>query len=311
MTVAHRQRNGVNVPLDIAFSSAPLGHEIRGVEVAHLTDAQFAEVEAAYDQYGVVVLRGQQLTPDEQIAFSKRFGALDRYILDRYNLASHPEIFVVSNVLVDGKPIGLGDAGRYWHSDMWTEPKPPRGSMLYAIEIPHADDGRPLGDTLFASMSAAYDALPEDLRRRIVGRHAVYSGRKLVDFQTRAKGRELTEDEKIAMADRMARIKEIRHPLVRVHARTGRKCIYYSEGAIDHIEGMSAAESERTLEEIRQHVLQPRFTYRHVWRVGDIVMWDNCSAIHKASADFEWPQRRHLHRTTLAAVDAPIAATAA
>jgi len=299
------------VPLDIAFSGAPLGHEIRGVDVAHLTDAQFAEVERAYDDYGVVVFRNQSLTPDQQIAFSKRFGELDRYILDRYNLASHPQIFVVSNILVDGKPIGLGDAGRYWHSDMWTEARPPRGSMLYAIEIPHGADGKPLGDTLFNSMSAAYDALPEDLRRRILGRSAVYSGRRLVDFQIKAKGRELTEDEKIAMDDRIKRIKEITHPLVRVHPRTGRKCIYYSEGAIDHIEGMSHDESERTLEEIRQHVLQPRFTYRHVRRVGDVVMWDNCSAIHKASADFEWPQRRHLHRTTLAATEPPIAATAA
>lgn len=299
------------MPLDIAFSGAPLGHEIRGVNVAQLSDAQFAEVEHAWNEYGVVVFRNQTLTPDEQIAFSKRFGELDRYILDRYNLASHPEIFVVSNILVDGKPIGLGDAGRYWHSDMWTEPRPPRGSMLYAIEIPHGADGKPLGDTLFNSMSAAYDALPEDLRLRILGRNAVYSGRRLVDFQIKAKGRELTEDEKIAMDDRIKRIREITHPLVRVHPRTGRKCIYYSEGAIDHIEGMEPEASERTLEELRQHVLQPRFTYRHVWRVGDIVMWDNCSAIHKASADFEWPQRRHLHRTTLAATEPPIAATAA
>lgn len=309
--MTHPSRRSPNVPLDIAFSDAPLGHEIRGVNVAVLTDTQFADVERAYDQYGVVVFRNQSLTPDEQIAFSKRFGELDRYILDRYNLTSHPQIFVVSNILVDGKPIGLGDAGRYWHSDMWTEQKPPRGSMLYAIEIPHGADGRPLGDTLFNSMSAAYDALPDDLRRRILGRTAVYSGRRLVDFQIKAKGRELTPDEKIAMDDRIKRIKEITHPLVRVHPRTGRKCIYFSEGAIDHIEGMSHDESERTLEDIRQHVLQPRFTYRHVWRVGDIVMWDNCSAIHKASADFEWPQRRHLHRTTLAATEPPIAATAA
>lgn len=299
------------MPLDIAFSGAPLGHELRGVNVATLTDAQFAEVEQAYDQYGVVVFREQSLSPDEQIAFSRRFGELDRYILDRYNLASHPQIFVVSNILVDGKPIGLGDAGRYWHSDMWTEARPPRGSMLYAIEIPHGADGRPLGDTLFNSMAAAYDALPDDLRRRILGRNAIYSGRRLVEFQIKAKGRPLTPDEQVAMDDRIKRIKEITHPLVRVHPRTGRKCIYYSEGAIDHIEGMSHDESERTLEEIRQHVLQPRFTYRHVWRVGDIVMWDNCSAIHKASADFEWPQRRHLHRTTLAATEPPIAAAAA
>jgi taurine dioxygenase len=96
--------------------------------------------------------------------------------------------------------------------------------------------------------------------------------------------------------------------MVRVHPRTGRRCIYYSEGAVSHIEGMSVEESAPILEAVRAHVLQPRFHYRHVWKVGDVVMWDNCSCIHKASADFEWPQRRRMHRTTLASPYAPIPA---
>lgn len=294
--------------LDIVMSGAPLGHEIRGVDVAHLSDAQFAAVEDAYDRYGVVVLRDQKLTPAQHVAFSKRFGGLDRYILDRYNLSSNPEIFVVSNIIENGQPIGLGDAGRYWHTDMWTEPKPPRGSIMYAIEVPHADDGRPLGDTLFASMAAAYDALPDDLRRTIEGRRAVYSGARLVDFQTKLKARELTKEEKEGMEERAKRIKEITHPMVRVHPRTGRKSIYYSEGAISHIEGMTPEASEPILESVRQHVVRPEFQYRHVWRVGDVVMWDNCSCIHKASADFELPHRRRMHRTTLASPVAPIGA---
>jgi taurine dioxygenase len=160
-------------------------------------------------------------------------------------------------------------------------------------------------------MAAAYDALPPDLRRTIEGRRAVYSGERLVDFQTRLKNRELTEEEKVGMAERAARIGVRIHPMVRVHPRTGRKCIYYSEGAISHIEGMSHEESAPILEAVRQHVLQPQFQYRHVWRVGDVVMWDNCSCIHKASADFEWPQqRRRMHRTTLASPVAPINASA-
>ena len=292
--------------LDIVMSGAPLGHEIRGVDLAHLSNEQFAAVEDAYDRYGVVVLRDQKLSPDEHVAYSRRFGGLDRYILDRYNLPSHPEIFVVSNIIENGQPIGLGDAGRYWHTDMWTEPKPPRGSIMYAIEVPHADDGRPLGDTFFASMAAAYDALPEDLRCIIEHRRAVYSGARLVDFQTKLKGRELTQEEKEGMEERKRRIKEITHPMVRLHPRTGRKSIYYSEGAISHIEGMTPEASAPILEAVREHVLKPEFQYRHVWRVGDVVMWDNCSCIHKASADFDLPKRRRMHRTTLASPVAPV-----
>ena len=190
------------VKLDIVMSGAPLGHEIRGVDLANLSDAQFAAVEEAYDRYGVVVIRGQELSPDAHVAYSKRFGGLDRYILDRYNLKSHPQIFVVSNIVENGEPIGLGDAGRYWHTDMWTEPKPPRGSIMYALEVPHDDDGRPLGDTFFASTAAAYDALPEDLRLTIEGRRAVYSGARLVDFQTKLKARELTGSREVGMEDR-------------------------------------------------------------------------------------------------------------
>ncbi len=296
------------VELEIVKSEAPLGHEIRGIDVANLSDAQFAAVEATYDRYGVVFMRRQNLTPEQHVAFSKRFGELDRYILDKYNMKSNPEIFVVSNIIENGEPIGLGDAGRYWHSDMWTQEKPPRGSIMYALEVPHDERGKPLGDTMFGSMQAAYDGLPEDLRKAIEGRRAVYSGEKLVDFQVKLKGRELNDAEKAGVEERRRKLPTITHPLVRVHPRTGRKCIYYSEGAVSHIEGMSVEDSAPILAAVRAHVLEPRFHYRHSWRVGDVVMWDNCSCIHKASADFEWPQRRRMHRTTLASPFAPIPA---
>jgi taurine dioxygenase len=296
------------VELEIVKSDAPLGHEIRGIDVANLSDAEFAAVEAAYDRYGVVFMRGQDLTPEQHVAFSKRFGELDRYILDKYNMKSNPEIFVVSNIIENGEPIGLGDAGRYWHSDMWTQEKPPRGSIMYALEVPHDERGKPLGDTMFGSMQAAYAGLPEDLRKAIEGRRAVYSGQKLVDFQVKLKGRELTDAEKAGVEERRRKLPTITHPLVRLHPRTRRKCIYYSEGAVSHIEGMSVEDSAPILAAVRAHVLEPRFHYRHSWRVGDVVMWDNCSCIHKASADFEWPQRRRMHRTTLASPFAPIAA---
>ena len=285
--------------ITIRESGAPLGHELLGVDLAALDDETFADVERAFDRYGVVVIRGQRLTPDEHIAFSRRFGELDRYILDRFNLPSHPMIFVVSNIVEDGVPIGMADAGRYWHSDMWSAPRPPRGSIMYAIEVPHGDDGRPLGDTLFASTQAAYDALDESTKRRLHGLRAIYSGdhyvrHRQVATPTSEPGTKDASDARNAM-----RNIEISHPLVRTHPRTGRKCLYFSEGAIREIAGLPPDESAELLAFLQSHILRPEFAYRHRWQAGDVVLWDNCSTIHKATSDYALPQRRRMHRTTL------------
>lgn len=292
--------------LDIRFTDAPLGHEIRGVDLSKpVSDAVFAEIEAAYDNYGVILFRNQHLSPDEQIEFSKRFGPLDRYVLDRYNLKTHPEIFVISNILDDdGRPIGLADAGRYWHTDMWVTKRPPRGSMLYALEVPQKD-GQAFGDTYFSSMSAAYDGLPADIRNKIEGREAVFSGKKNVEYRMSqapvdpVTGK-LSEADAEGMRERAANMPgAIVHPMVKVHPRTGRKSIYYSQASIDHIIGLDKKESDEVLAFLDHHVLKPEFIYRHIWRVGDLVMWDNISCIHKATGDFDLPLRRHMHRTTL------------
>lgn len=293
--------------IEIRYTDAPLGHEICGVDLAGtISDADFAAIEDAYDRFGVVVLRGQSLTPDQQVAASRRFGPLDRYVLERYNLKTNPEVFVVSNIIENGEPVGLGDAGLYWHTDMWVKEVPPRGSMLYALEVPQRDDGQPLGDTCFASTAAAYDELPAGLREAIDGRVALYSSKKFIDYRLaerqadKSRG-EMSEAERRGMAERArAIVPEITHPLVKRHPRTGRSCIYFSEGAISHIVGLPDDESAQVLRALREHLLQPRFVYRHRWTVGDVVMWDNVSCIHKAINDYAWPQRRRMHRTTLA-----------
>jgi len=295
--------------LSIQYNQSPLGHRLNGLNVNELSADEFSEVEALWDRYGVIVISGQNLTPDQQIAFSKRFGPLDRYLLERYNMKSHPHIFVVSNIIENGVPIGLSDAGRYWHSDMWSTPFPPRGSMLYALEVPTDSNGSALGDTHFASTAAAYDALSPDLKSKIEGRYAVYSKNAYLKHREKTAAVSKVNSniepvgnlDKEGMVERSANIaEEISHPLIRIHPRTKRKCIYFSEGAIDHIEGISESESNKILEEVRQHILQPQFMYRHSWKVGDIVLWDNCSSIHKATGDFDLPQRRRMHRTTLA-----------
>lgn len=290
------------MPIDIAFADAPLGHQIRGVDLSQpLDDETFAAIERAYDHYGTIVIPDQKLTPEQQLAFSRRFGPLDRYVLERYNHRQWPEIFVISNIIgEDGEPIGMSDAGRYWHTDMWLTHNPPRGSFLYALEIP-MQGGEPLGDTYFTSTGAAYDALPEELKARLDVTKAVFSKRKYLEFRART-NKEI--DKPTGQASQQA-LKDlgdddIIHDIIRRHPRTGRKCIYLCEGVIDRLVGWDKAESDAMIAFLERHVTSPRFVYRHRWRVGDLVMWDNCACLHKATGDFELPLRRHMHRTTLA-----------
>ena len=286
--------------LDIQLSGAPLGHEIRNIEVRDLDDATFAELDAAYDRYGVIVLRKQYLSPREQVAFSKRFGPLDRFVWDQYNMKSLPEIMVLSNIVEDGQPVGLDNGGRYWHSDMWITARPPRGSMLCAIEVPRGSDGEPLGDTLFASTADAYDTLPAALKARVENLRAVFSSKKFSEYVGYDKPKDEDVHGKAAYeAQKQTKDVQIAHPIVRVHPRTGRKCLYVSEGAITHIEGMGVDQSQELLNTLLAHVLRPEVVYRHKWRVGDVVMWDNISSVHCAVGNFDWPQRRLMHRTTL------------
>lgn len=285
--------------LKLKFSDAPLGHEICDVDLASdLTDSLVREIDKAFDQYGVVFFRNQRLTPEQQVGFSRRLGELDRHPLARFNLTSMPDIFVVSNIVENGEPIGMADAGQYWHSDMWVSDNPPRGSILYAIEVPE-ENGEPLGDTLFASTAAAYEALPDNIKAKLDGRKSVFSTDHYNAYRSKPDAM-LDKGGSVARAERNTLAKgDILHDVIRIHPRTGRKCIYVSEHAITRIEGLDPAESEEMIAMLEKHVIRPEFVYRHKWTVGDVVMWDNCSAIHKATSDYALPQRRLMHRTTL------------
>lgn len=288
--------------LNLRFIDKPLGHEILGVDVRNLDDVTFAAIDAAYKEYGVVVIRNQHLTPEEQITFSRRFGPLDRFVFDRFNMKECPEIFIVSNLLEDGKPVGMEDAGRYWHSDMWYVPRPPRGSFLYALEVPH-DGNRPLGDTCFASTRHAYETLPEELKEKVENLSAVFSSRKYGEYvghtPEKAKGNVYLED--VVKAREKIKDNVITHPLVRIHPLTGKKCLHVVQGVISEIVGLSQRESDELIDTLVNHVIRPEAVYRHRWQVGDIVMWDNYSALHQANGDFKLPQRRLMHRTTISA----------
>lgn len=286
--------------MDISFSPAPLGHRLLGVDIAAgVPDAQFTAIEEAFDRYGVVVLPQQHLTPDQQIAFSKRFGPLEEYFATGFLLPGHPEVFVVSNIVEQGKAIGMADAGRNWHSDMCFTTNPPRCSLLYALEVPHDDNGQPLGDTCFASTQAAYDALEPSMKALVNKLHVRTSASHAIAQKAKQQldaGGQASQEERRKAAEKFP---DVIHPVVRVHPVTGRKCLYLSETLSAGIVGMSASEGEALIANLLAHMVRPEFVYRHRWQEGDIVIWDNCSAIHRATPDFTPAQRRLMHRTTV------------
>ena len=275
--------------IEVVPAGAALGAEIRGVDLADpIDDATFAAIERAYDAHGVIFFRGQRITPPEQVAFTRRFGAIEFNVFgERWSVPGSPEIVVVSNITEDGRPIGVRRAGENWHSDMCYAARPPRGTMLYALEVPELF-GLTLGDTEFASAAAAWDALPDAIRQRLEGRQAIF------DFCGRKRAFPPTQAEK-------DRYPPVRHPIARTHPRTGRKCLYVMRDDCTGIEGIAPDEAEALIAALADHIVKPAFVYRHQWRQGDVLMWDNCTVQHRAIQDYDMPQRRLMHRTTVLA----------
>ncbi len=261
------------------IATAALGAEIRGIDLAQpLDDATFAAIERAYNEHGVIFFRDQQLTPPQQVAFTRRFGEIEFNIFgERWSVPGSPEIVVVSNATENGRPIGVRRAGENWHSDMCYSARPPRGTILYALEIPDLF-GLPLGDTEFASAAAAWDALPEPIQQRIDGLRVVF------DFAARKRAFPPTQAE-------IDRYPPVRHPLVRTHPYTGRKCLYVMRD--------DSTEAEALIAALADYIVKPDFVYRHECRPGDLLMWDNCTVQHRAIQDYDLAQRRLMHRTTM------------
>ncbi|NKC02238.1 MAG: TauD/TfdA family dioxygenase [Pseudomonadales bacterium] len=266
--------------------------EIRGVDLAKtLDDATFSQIRNTFHETGVLLFRDQHLNEEQHIAFSRRFGELEIHIAKQYLLKDYPEIVVLSNKVEDGRPLGIEDAGRFWHSDLSYLPKPSLGSLLYAHEVPPSDAG---GNTPYSSMYAAYDALDDVLKKRLQNLRAVhsYEQRWQKDAQ-RGMTREKLDD-----LDRK-KIPAVSHPVVRAHPVTGRLALYVNEGFTVCIEGLPENESKSLLEELFSHSAEERFTYTHKWQAGDLIMWDNACVIHSATW-YDPSFTRHMHRTTIA-----------
>ena len=256
--------------------------EIYGADLTACDDTVFDAIHKAHLRYGVIVIRDQHLTPDQQVAFSRRFGPLSIHVLEDQLLAGHPEILLVTNKKENGRFLGIPDLGRQWHTDQSYQETPALGSMLYALEVPA--DGS--GDTHFADMTAAYEALPEAERRRLDGLQAEHR------YDHKHENFELNDHQK-------GRLPGVIHPLVRTHPETGRKALYLGVQLVKRIVGMAADESAALLEQLHTHCTQSAFVHRHKWRAGDLVFWDNRCTMHAAQPYDDRLYTRHMHRTTV------------
>jgi taurine dioxygenase len=271
----------------------PLGAEVRGVDLSRLGSREMEAIKRAWYRHDVLVFRGQRLTDDHLLAFSRHFGTLDsppNQGAGRKSPPGYPEVYVVSNVLDDrGEPIGaLGDGEAAWHTDMSYAPEPPDASMLYSLEIP----GRG-GDTCFCSMKAALAALPAALRERIRGLDIKHDGTYDSGGYLR-KGLAPSKDPRTSVGTP--------HPAVIRHPVSGDHALYLGRRRNAYIMGLELAESERLLDEIWSYV--ETAVYRHKWAVGDLVLWDNRTTMHRRDA-FDAKARRVMHRTQIKGSGAP------
>jgi taurine dioxygenase len=275
--------------IQVIPSGAALGAEIVGVDLSEeIDDETFRAIDAAYNTHTVLVFRNQRLAPAQHLRFARRFGTLEVSPRTQFALPGHLEVLILSNILdADGRPIGNADAGRTWHTDLSYTATPPRGSLLYAVEVPADERGEPLGDTLFVSTAAAYEALPTARQQSLLGLRAVH----------RAGAKQYAPGSQLA--DAVKDLPDVIHPVIRTHPVTGRRAIYVRAGECVGVVGMPAEEALPLIQELSDWVTRPEFLYRHRWRVGDLLMWDNCCAQHLAVKDYDLPQRRLMHRVTV------------
>ncbi len=272
--------------------TAGFGTEATGVDLANLSDAEFDQLWQTWLKRHLLVVRGQSLTATQFHAFAARLGQPQPHVINQFHHPEIADILILSNVLKDGQPTGLQDAGTYFHTDYSYLAQPARCTTLYSIDVPERD-GQRFGATLFANQQAAYEALPADMKARIeplIGRHH-YGNRDDVDMRSRTVASVLTPEQEEKMA-------WVRHRIARPHPLTGRKALYAVSGSSFGIEGMPEREAFELLNELKRHATQPTFQYALTYGVGDVVVWDNAALLHSATlTDPSLP--RTLWRVTL------------
>jgi taurine dioxygenase len=275
--------------ISIKNLNAALGAEIDGIDLSRpLTQDEVDAIESAWHTRLVIVVHGQRLSDPQLMAFSQYFGELDPPGPNPYGEPFNkefPVINVISNVMENGRPIGnLGAGEAVWHADMTYIDVPPKAAVLYALEAPPGQ-----GNTYFADMFAAYAALPAELKQAIAGKGAVHDASRNSAGLLRKGYKEVSDPRETVGA---------RHPLVRTDPQTGRKALFLGRRPNSYIVGMELADSEALLDTLWAHVAEPRFAMCHEWQVGDLLMWNNLSVLHRRDP-FDSNARRVMHRTQI------------
>ena len=277
--------------MNIIESGKTLGARVEGLDLSvPLTEAQFAQLEQALGQYGVLSYPQQTLTSIQLKQFSERFGKLEVNVANMYQDVGLPEVMILSNKVENGKPLGLSDAGQDWHTDMSYSKMIAFTNVLYGIEIPHRD-GEPLGNTEFCNMHAAYDDLSEALKTQLDGMSITHNFEKFWEKMRLEKGQRppLTDAQRAAKPP-------VSHPIFMTHPITGKKVLYANPGYSMRINELPQAESDDILAFLFKHQLQEKYQYRHRWSVGDVLMWDNMGTLHNAVPDYRPDEHRYIKR---------------
>ena len=288
-------RSAHSEPIHVIPTGAALGAEVSGVDLKNIGELQYQALKHAWHEHQVVLVRGQTLSDPDLVAFSRRFGNLDFAPVQetgRRFVEGLPEIYIVSNVIVNGEPIGsLGAGEAVWHTDMSYLDVPPMASMLYALEVPVTG-----GNTSFCSMYSVYDALPTELKSRIADLKIKHDGTYNSGGYLR-QGVSATDDPRTSPG--------AVHPLVCTHPDTGRRMLYLGRRRNAYLMGLELAESEMLLDLLWDFVGCPEFAWEHVWRVGDLVLWDNRCTMHRRDP-FDASARRIMHRTQIKGSASPV-----
>lgn len=268
--------------------------EVLGLDCARPLDAAtLAALNRALLDYPVTVIREQNLTARQQAAFSRQLGPLEHQDRKRYCHPDDPDVLILSNeIRPDGTAVGIVDAGDFWHSDSSHLPEPCCSTVLYAVRNPSTG-----GDTEFCNMYQVYDALPADLKRQIEGRSGIHHVSKLKNPRVSISG--ARGDAAAYYRQREKEIDPVLQPMVRTHPETGRQALYVSPRFTIGIADLPDEEAQPLLDRLFALMLEPRFHYRHTWRDGDLVIWDNRCLTHQACGGYRLPDIRRMHRTTI------------
>jgi taurine dioxygenase len=285
------KRSQIEEPtISISKASQAVGAIVTDIDLSKdFSDAEIATLRDAFNTQGLLLFRDQDVSPEAHVAFSRRFGELEHHVLNDALLEGLPEIYILSNLKKNGKRVGRAGAGHYWHSDLSYMAQPSLGSLLRSIEVPEVG-----GDTMFANLAMAYDALSGSMKEFLGDLEAEHSFEKVQKLVVSlGLNKPLTPEQ-------LAQTPPVVHPLVRDHPETGQKSLFLSPGFTTGIVGMTGAESAAILDFLADHATQPRFVYRHAWKPNDVVFWDNRTLMHYAIDDYDYENdRRHMHRTTI------------